>query len=205
MMMRVTNKMLVNELNRNLTNNMLRMDKFQRQLSTTRKINTPSDDPAGLVKSLRLRTNLIEGEQYLTNINESLGFLDTTDAAFGNINEILHEAREMAVKASTDSNVKPDFAAMAKKIREMNEQLKMIANSTYGSKYIFAGSNVTETPYENGNWRGNSEAMETEIGVGVKIPFNIDAREFFVGRLDELQVDPASGINAEKGVGKSLQ
>ena len=40
MMMRVTNKMLVNELNRNLTNNMLRMDKFQRQLSTTRKINT---------------------------------------------------------------------------------------------------------------------------------------------------------------------
>jgi len=205
MMMRVTNKMLVNELNRNLTNNMLRMDKFQRQLSTTRKINTPSDDPAGLVKSLRLRTNLIEGEQYLTNINESLGFLDTTDAAFGNINEILHEAREMAVKASTDSNVKPDFAAMAKKIREMNEQLKMIANSTYGSKYIFAGSNVTETPYENGNWRGNSEAMETEIGVGVKIPFNIDAREFFVGRLDELQVDPASGINAEKVVGKNLQ
>ena len=106
----------------------------------------------------------------------------------------------MAVKASTDSNVKPDFAAMAKKIRELNEQLKMIANSTYGSKYIFAGSNVTETPYENGNWRGNSEAMETEIGVGVKIPFNIDAREFFVGRLDELQVDPASGINAEKVV-----
>jgi flagellar hook-associated protein 3 FlgL len=205
MMMRVTNKMLVNELNRNLANNMLRMDKFQRQLSTTRKINTPSDDPAGLVKSLRLRTNLIEGEQYLANINESLGFLDTTDAAFGNINEILHEAREMAVKASTDSNVKPDFAAMAKKIRELNEQLKMIANSTYGSKYIFAGSNVTETPYDNGNWRGNSETMETEIGVGVKIPFNIDAREFFIGHLDELQVDPASGINAEKVVGKNLQ
>ena len=204
-MMRVTNKMLVNELNRSLANNLLRMDKFQRQLSTTRRINTPSDDPAGLVKSLRLRTNLIEGEQYLANINESLGFLDTTDAAFGNINEILHDAREMAVKASTDSNVKPDFAAMAKKIREMNEQLKMIANSTYGSKYIFAGSNITETPYENEKWRGNSEVLETEIGVGVKIPYNIDAREFFIGRLDELQVDPASGINAEKVVGKNLQ
>ncbi|MDD2510715.1 MAG: flagellar hook-associated protein FlgL [Syntrophomonas sp.] len=204
-MMRVTNKMLVNELNRSLANNLLRMDKYQRQLSTTRRINTPSDDPAGLVKSLRLRTNLTEGEQYLANINESLGFLDTTDAAFGNINEILHDAREMAVKASTDSNVKPDFAAIAKKIREMNEQLKMIANSTYGSKYIFAGSNVTETPYENAKWRGNSEALETEIGVGVKIPYNIDAREFFTGRLDELQVDPASGINAEKVVGKNLQ
>ena len=205
-MMRVTNKMLVNELNRSLANNLLRMDKYQRQLSTSRKINTPSDDPAGLVKSLRLRTNLVEGEQYLANINEVLGFLDTTDAAFGNINEILHDARELAVKAATDSNAKPaDFAAIAKNIRELNEQLKMIANSTYGSKYIFGGSNVTEIPFENDKWWGNSEALAAEIGVGVVIPYNIDVREFFIGRLDELQVNSASGINADKIEGKNLQ
>ncbi|MBP8820353.1 MAG: flagellar hook-associated protein FlgL, partial [Syntrophomonadaceae bacterium] len=45
--MRITNFMLVNDLRRNLNSNLERMDEFQRQLSTGRKINKPSDDPAG--------------------------------------------------------------------------------------------------------------------------------------------------------------
>lgn len=87
--MRVTNKMLTNELRRNLNTNMMRLDEFQRQLSTTKKLNRPSDNPAALVKALRLRTNLNEGEQYLSNINESVSFLETTDAALYNVGEIM--------------------------------------------------------------------------------------------------------------------
>ncbi|MDD3269964.1 MAG: flagellar hook-associated protein FlgL [Syntrophomonadaceae bacterium] len=204
-MMRVTNKMMVNSLNRNLSSNLSRLDDLQRQISSSRKINKPSDDPAGLVKALRLRTNLVEGEQYLTNIDDSLGFMDTTDSTLNSINEILHSAREKAVKASTDSNAEDDFQAIADEIREMNEQLKLLANATYGSKYIFAGTNVTESPYTASGWLGNNEAIEAEIGVGVTVPINIDAKEFFAGRTDDLSVKSASGINGNKIVVNSLQ
>jgi flagellar hook-associated protein 3 FlgL len=60
--------MLVNDLNRNMYTNLSKMATLQQQLSSTRRINLPSDDPGGLVKALRLRTHLVEGEQYLANI-----------------------------------------------------------------------------------------------------------------------------------------
>lgn len=177
--MRVTSGMMVNDMLRNLNTNTMRLDEAQRKLYTGRKINAPSDDPAGLVKSLRLRTALNENEQYLSNINEAKSFMDTTDAALNNINEVLQRMRELAVKAATSSNAPDDMNAIATEIEQLNEQLQLVANSSYGSKYIFAGSNVTETPCDGNEWKGNSETLSTEIGIGVKIPLNLDMKSFF--------------------------
>lgn len=195
--MRITNKMLTNELRRNLNTSMMRLDEFQRQLSTEKKLNRPSDNPAGLVKALRLRTTLNEGEQYLSNINEAVSFLETTDAALYNVNQIMQKARELAVKAATGTNDPDAHNAVAKELKELNDQLKIIANTTYGSKHIFAGTNVTEAPFYNGRWCGNQDFLEVEVGVGVKTAINIpQMEEFFMGRMEfNNGIAAASGIS----------
>ena len=187
-MIRITNGMLINELKYNLNNNYTNMDKYQRQLATGRKINLPSDNPAGLVKSLRLRTNLVEGEQYLANINEGINFMETTDAALGNLNSILQRIRELAVNAANGTNDDSARRAIADEIRELTDQITLVANTSYGSKYVFAGSNVTQQPYQEGfgtnNWAGNNEELQLEIGVGVKLTINLtdsSMNNFFVG------------------------
>jgi len=178
-MIRITNNMLVNDLKRNLNSNMRNMDIYQRQLSTGRKINQPSDDPAGLVKSLRLRTSLTEGEQYIANIDEALNFMETTDAALDNVNQILQRVRELTVKAGNGTNDASAFEAIAAEIGELVDQLKLVANTTYGAKYIFAGSNVTEPPVDGDKWQGNEQILELEIGAGVKIDINLTMEDFF--------------------------
>ncbi|NLX01609.1 MAG: flagellar hook-associated protein FlgL [Syntrophomonadaceae bacterium] len=194
--MRITNFMLVNDLRRNLNSNLERMDEFQRQLSTGRKINKPSDDPAGIVKSLRLRTSLVEGEQYLSNIKEAANYMQTTDSSLNDINEVMQKIRELTNKAATGTNDPDSNRAIAREVAELNNQLMMIANSTYGSKYIFSGTNVTEAPYQDGKWIGNNDYLNMEIGAGVKIPTNLMMREYFMGRLSETYIDPnASFIN----------
>lgn len=195
--MRITNKMLTNELRKNLNTNMMRLDEFQRQLSSGKKLNRPSDNPAALVKALRLRTSLNEGEQYLTNINESVSFLETTDAALYNVGEIMQRARELGVKAATGTNDPDAHKAVAKEIRELNDQLKIIANTTYGSKHVFAGTNVTEAPYNNGRWYGNQDFLAVEVGVGVTTPINVpQMKEFFMGRMElHNAIAAASGIS----------
>ncbi len=196
-MLRITNSMMVNDLKRNMNNNMLRMDDLQRQLSTNRKINKPSDDPAGIVKALRFRTNLTEGEQYLANISEASNFMQTTDDSLNSMTEILHKIRELTVKAATGTNDKDANRAIADEISQFNEQLKMVANSAYGSKYIFGGTNVTETPYQqNGQWIGNDQQLELEVGVGVKMPINLDMQDYFMGKLDSLYLEPGSQIRS---------
>ncbi len=192
--MRVTSGMMVNDMLRNLNTNTMRLDEAQRRLYTGRKINAPSDDPAGLVKALRLRTALNENEQYQANINEAKSFLDTTDAALNNINEVLQRMRELAVKASTGSNAPDDMNAIATEVEQLHEQLRLVANSSYGSKYIFAGSNVTQTPcdMQQDKWYGNDKILSTEIGVGVEIPLNLDMKVFFVGI--EQEDGPSGGL-----------
>ncbi len=187
--MRITNSMMVNNLRRNLNTNLQHMDEYQSQLSTGRRINKPSDDPAGTVKALRLRTSLNEGEQYLDNIGEAINYMETTDASFQNINEVMQRIRELTVKAATGTNNADEEMAIAKEIGELNDQLKMVANSTYGSKYIFSGTNVTEAPYQDGEWVGNQETLNIEISSGVNIAVNIPTmKEFFTGRLDQLSI-----------------
>ena len=70
--MRVTSNMIINDLKRNMNSNLQGLDLLQRQLSTGKKLNLPSDNPAGLIKSLRLRTNLGEGQQYLNILGKRL-------------------------------------------------------------------------------------------------------------------------------------
>lgn len=189
-MIRITNGMLINELKYNLNNNYTNMDKYQRQLATGRKINLPSDNPAGLVKSLRLRTNLVEGEQYLANINEGINFMETTDAALDNLTAIMQRIRELAVNAANGTNDDSARRAIADEIKELTDQITIVANTSYGSKYIFAGTNVTQQPCQEDSdpdtfkWTGNNEALQLEIGVGVKLTINLtdsSMNNFFVG------------------------
>ncbi len=192
-MIRVTNNMMINDLRRNLNNNMRNMDMYQRQLYTGRKINQPSDNPAGLVKSLRLRTNLTEGKQYINNIGEAINFMETTDSALNNMGSIMHRVRELTVKAAnTGVNDPGALQAIADEIKELNDQMKMIANTTYGAKHVFAGTNVTEAPYKKGTppedhaWIGNNNSLEMEIAVGVKMPINLndqDMKGFFTSEV----------------------
>jgi flagellar hook-associated protein 3 FlgL len=196
--MRVTNNMMSNDLLRSLNRNMYRMLALQTQIATGKKINKPSDDPAGLVTSLRLRTNLVEGEQYLENIGDSITFMDTLDSSLNSIGEVMQKIRELTVKAATGSNSDEANEAIAVEIADLNEELKMIANVTYGNKYIFAGTNVTEEPYQDGVWTGNQRALEVEIGVGVTTTINLPGmKEFFMGRLNDLILNSGtSGITS---------
>lgn len=185
--MRVTDNMNVNDLYRSLNTNTEQLNKLLLQMSTGKKISLPSDDPSGIVKSLRLRSNLTEGEQYQDNIGEATSFMEATDAALQSINDIMQRVRELTVKAATGTNDDSATKAIADEISQLNEQLETIANSTYGSKYIFAGTNVTEAPYNNGEWTGNAEALQIEMGTGTKITANTtEMKDFFTGKLNEL-------------------
>lgn len=181
-MLRITGKMMTEGLKRDLNSNLRNLEKYEKQLSTGRKINLPSDDPAGLIKALRLRSNLNEGDQYIKNINEATSFMETTDSALDNVGQILNRTRELTVQAANGTNSTDDLKAIAVEIRELNQQLKEIANTTYGTKYIFGGSNVTEAPVQGSNWLGTNRAVELEIGVNVKIKMNLtdqDMNNFF--------------------------
>ncbi|MGE5380696.1 MAG: flagellar hook-associated protein FlgL [Methylocystaceae bacterium] len=180
--MRVTNTMSMNAMRLYLSQNMNALNRLQQMLGSGSRINKPSDDPIGIISSMRFSTGITETEEYISKIDEATNFMDTTDSSLNNVESILHRVRELTVNAASDTNDVDSRAALAREISELKEQLAMVANTTYGSKSIFGGTNVTNQPYDQSRdlWIGNNSQMQLEISAGVKLTINNNnLSEFF--------------------------
>ena len=58
--MRITNRMMTNNMLGNINKNKLNVSRLEEQYSTGKKIQRPSEDPIVTVRALKLRTNLTE-------------------------------------------------------------------------------------------------------------------------------------------------
>lgn len=192
-MIRITNNMIANTLKRNMNNNIKNLSVLQNQLSTGRVINRPSDNPAGLVRSLRLRSDLVSNDQYLANIQEGINYMDTTDAALDNLTKVLARVRDLTVQGANGTNDIGARDSIAKEVAQLRDQIKTVANTTYGSKYVFAGSNVTEEPCQGNQWTGNNQLLDREIGTGVLLPVNLNMKNWFVSDAST----PASSVSGQ--------
>jgi flagellar hook-associated protein 3 FlgL len=179
--MRVTNNVLINNLKRNLGNNLRSLDNYQNQVASGKRINKPSDDPAGIVDSLRIRSKLSECKQYQSNASDAMSWLENSDEALGSLTDVLNRVYELTVYAASDTLEANERKAISEEVEQLIEEVGTIGNSTFGGRYIFGGSNTMHKPYEGGSWdNANTDSIEYEISVGVTIPVNITAQDVFL-------------------------
>jgi len=160
--MRITQSVLIKNMLRNYSRNMGKMDKLNNQLSTGTRISTPSDDPAGLVTSLRLRTKLHQNEQFKKNVSDSISWMERADSSLNTLNSVLQRVRELTVKGANGTNSESSLKAIADEIKQLKSEIGDIANTTLDDRYIFGGTHTMEPVYDkNGNnWKGNKNPIK---------------------------------------------
>lgn len=146
--MRVTNSMMIGQLINNLNKNLKRMETYQYQLATGKRIVRPSQDPVGITRSLQARTELSKITDYIGNVEDAKAWLTQTETALKEMNSLIVRAYELTVDAANDSKTPEDRQAIAKEIGELMEQLLETSNTTYAGRYTFGGYNTTEKPFE---------------------------------------------------------
>ena len=149
--MRITNSMLTNNLLRNMYANLRGLESAQDRLSSQKEVRCPSDDPVSVVSSLALRSDLGEVEQFQRNISDAQAWFEVTEGALGNATDVLQRVRDLAVYGATDTIPQESRQALANEVRQLQEQLIQIANTTHGSRYIFGGTRTNEAPYDADN------------------------------------------------------
>lgn len=215
MTVRITQAMLNRTFLQNLSRNLASLDKLQNQLSSGRKIAKPSDDPVVAVRGMAYRSALVEIEQFKRNVDEGLTWLETTDKALDEATNLLQRARELLVRGLNGAMTAEDRAAMAKEIAQIKEQLGNVANTAVAGRYIFAGTDTKNPPYDaqTGTWvNQNGQDILVEIGKGIYLPINVLGKDVFAvpdaangifGVLDAiargLNGDATVDLNAELG------
>ena len=148
MAQRVTNSMMISTFNNNLYKNSAKMERFQAQLATNRKIVRISDDPVGVIKSINARTKLVDIEQFNKNVSDARAWMTATETAVSEMNTLIKRAYELTVQASSETLAPEDMKAISYEIAQLRDHVIQIGNTTLGDKFIFGGYNVSRRPFE---------------------------------------------------------
>jgi len=211
-MMRVTQQTLARQTLFDLNSTTNRLASLQQQLSTGKQINKPEDDPFGAGRALSLRDELAETQQFQRNINDGVAWLQQSDTALGNANDVMSRVRTLVVQAGNGTNDAGALKAIQTEISQLKESLREQANTTIDGRYVFSGTQTTTQPFPapGNTFAGNTNPVQRQIGQGQTVPVNQDATAAFgpngnnvFDLLDRIQTDLTSG-NAANLQGQDL-
>lgn len=182
MALRVTQGMMHTQLMRNLNRNLVRMENIQQQMTTGMKLNKPSDDPVGITYSLRYRNELSANEQYMKNVDTAASWLDFSDTMVSQTEAVFHRVKELAVRATTETNSQEALTAIQKEMKELRGQLMDVGNSKLNGKYVFNGQMTDKPPYSADNAANDAtdrSLISLSLGAGIQVPINLSGNDLF--------------------------
>lgn len=145
-MTRITNGMLVENYMTNTNRNLNNMQTLQRQLSSGKEINRPSDNPYKASRTMQLYTEIDANKQYNENIKDVSNWLDTTDTALDQAGKVFARVRELLVTAGNGAYGDDEKKAIQDEIKEKVNELSQILNTNFDGAYIFGGTKSTSKP-----------------------------------------------------------
>ena len=138
--MRITNKMMTNNMLYNINRNRLNLSKLESQYSSGKRISRPSENPMIAVRSLKLRTDLAELNQYFEkNIPDAKSWMDVTEAALVTANDLLTDMHTQLVQGANDTLTTSDRNSIIENIKQMAAQFYQEGDSDYAGRYVFTG------------------------------------------------------------------
>jgi flagellar hook-associated protein 3 FlgL len=184
---RVTTSMTQRSVLSDLNSLSAKLARTQAKAASGREITRPSDDPFGTAKAMGVRTAMDANTQYKKNIEDAMGWQDTTEAALASMGLDLGVAHNLIVQGSNDTNDPTAREAIALQIDQLIDSLKDGANANIGGIFVLSGSATATPPYVQGaddTYKGDDGGLNPalpgvlrQIGPGVTLSINTVARE----------------------------
>ncbi len=122
--------------------------KIQQQLSTGKRILTPSDDPISSAQALNISGAAALNEQYSVNRASANASLSMEENVLRQVTSLLHDVRESVVSAGKSSYTDNDRRLLAIELRGQFESLVGLANTTdEKGQYLFSGFQSNTKPF----------------------------------------------------------
>ncbi len=179
MISRMSSDQVVRNFMSDLEGNYRALSEIQRQVSTGKRVLSPSDDPVGIALALGLRRDQGATEAWGRNIDDSLTWMSTTDRALGQALEVVQRAQELAVQGGNGTLSTASRALIAAEVETLKSQFVEIGNSSIGGRFIFGGTATDRQPFdpltETATLPINTSLMSREVAQGSVISVNITA------------------------------
>tara|TARA_B110000008_G_scaffold202360_1_gene201008 strand:- start:30 stop:914 length:885 start_codon:yes stop_codon:yes gene_type:complete len=149
-----------------LTKNERAMSQAMERLSTGQRINSASDDAAGLAIASRMTSQVNGLNMAVRNANDAISLVQTADGALSEVTNMLQRMRELAVQAASGTMSTTDQAALSTEFEALTLGIDAIADNTQwnGTQLLDATS--------------NSGAFSFQVGANASQTISVTIRDF---------------------------
>jgi flagellin len=193
-----------------LTKNERAMSQAMERLSPGQRINSASDDAAGLAISSRMTSQINGLNMAVRNANDGISMIQTAEGAMEEVGSMLQRMRELTVQAASGTMTTSDKAALNIEFGALEDQIQEIAKNTewngtkildgsQGSVNIQAGANASQTiavQFADLNTIHGVGTENTEAGAGANSSGALDI--FTNLGNDDVTTDNAAGDSVEE-------
>lgn len=160
------------------------MSKAMNQLATGSRINSASDDAAGLAVSQNMTSQIRGLNMAVRNANDGISLAQTAEGAMVEISDMLQRMRELAVQSSTGTLSDTQREYLATEFNALDDQ---IANTISNTK-----------------WNGHSVLTNGSSAVSFTIQVGADAGQTIVVSSGSISVAPAADISRASSASTSI-
>jgi flagellin len=100
------------------------------RLSSGKRINSSSDDAAGLAISNSMTSQINGMSQAIRNANDGVSLVQTADGAMSEVSNMLQRVRELAVQSASGTYSDDDRANMQTEVGQLTSQITSTLNNT---------------------------------------------------------------------------
>ena len=129
------------------------MEISMERLSTGKRINSASDDAAGVAIASRLTSEIRGMNQAIRNAMDGQALLDTAEGAHVEITEILQRMREISIQAANDTSNSDDRNQLETEMTNLSNEIDRIAQTT-----TWAGKELLNGALTGNNGSGTGDA-----------------------------------------------
>ena len=147
-----------------LSKNERAMSQTMERLSTGSRINSASDDAAGLAISSKMTSQINGLNMAVRNANDAISMIQTVDGAVVEITSMLQRMRELTVQAASETNTVADKAALNTEFQALDDEIDRIATNTQ-----FNGTKVMD---------GSLGAVAFQVGANASQTISVTFADF---------------------------
>ena len=116
------------------------MSQSMERLSTGQRINSASDDAAGLAIASKMTSQIRGLDQAVRNGNDAISMVQTADGALVEVSNMLQRMRELAVQSASDTNTSTDRTALNTEFTALTAQIEAtMVNTQWNGQDLLDG------------------------------------------------------------------
>ncbi len=120
----------------------------QKQLSSGYSVQDAADAPSQSTTLVSLGASLATFQTWRTNLNRVQAETQTADQALGSAISLLDQARSIGAQGVNPTATANSRGTLAVQIRNIQQQLVALSNTSVEGRYIFAGDHDQSAPYQ---------------------------------------------------------